>query len=249
MAGHSKWAQIKRQKAATDSKRGALFSKLARELAVAVREGGPNPENNLRLRIAIERAKREAMPNDTIDRAIAKASGAGSDSENWETVFYEGYGPGGVALLAIAVTDNRNRTAAEVRQAFNRHGGTLGESGCVAWQFDTLGQIVIPYDGGDADEVALIAIDAGATDVDLAEDAIYVTTEPASLSSVMEQLQSAGLSVEQGDIQRVPQVTVDVEAGDAQKTLRLLEALDDLDDVQEVFTNAAFPAEMSDAVA
>jgi YebC/PmpR family DNA-binding regulatory protein len=249
MAGHSKWAQIKRQKAATDFKRGALFSKLARELAVAVREGGPNPDSNLRLRIGIERAKREAMPNDTIERAIAKASGAGTDSENWETVYYEGYGPGGVALLAVAVTDNRNRTAAEVRHAFGRHGGTLGESGCVAWQFDTLGQIVIPYDGGDADEVALIAIDAGATDVDLAEDAIYVTTEPASLSDVMEQLKAAGVTVEQADIQRVPQVTVDVEGSDAQKTLRLLEALDELDDVQEVFTNAAFPAEMRDAVA
>jgi YebC/PmpR family DNA-binding regulatory protein len=249
MAGHSKWSQIKRKKGATDQKRGQLFSKLARELAVAVREGGPNPESNTRLRIAIERAKREAMPSDTIERAIAKASGAGSDGENWETVFYEGYGPNGVALLVIAVTDNRNRTAAEVRQAFNKHGGTLGETGCVAWQFDTVGQIVIPYDGVDGDEVALAAIDAGATDVDPADDAIYVTTEAASLSEVLEQLKEAGLTIEQADIQRVPQMSVELERGDVQKAIRLLEALDDLDDVQQVFTNAIFPAEVEGAVA
>jgi YebC/PmpR family DNA-binding regulatory protein len=249
MAGHSKWSQIKRKKGATDQKRGQLFSKLARELAVAVREGGPNPDSNTRLRIAIERAKREAMPNDTIERAIAKASGAGSESENWETIFYEGYGPSGVAMLVIAVTDNRNRTAAEVRQAFTKHGGTLGETGCVAWQFDTVGQIVIPYDGVDGDEVALAAIDAGATDVDPADDAIYVTTEPTALSEVLEQLKETGLTIEQADIQRVPQMSVELEGSDVQKAIRLLEALDDLDDVQQVFTNAVFPAEVEGAVA
>src|SRR6185437_12942479 len=158
MAGHSKWAQIKRQKASADYKKGATFSKLAREIHVAVREGGANPDANLRLRMAIERAKHEGMPNDTIERALAKASGAGADAENWETIVYEGYGPGGIAVLAIGLTDNRNRTASEVRFAFTRHGGTLGETGCVAWQFDTVGQIVVPVEGQDADDVALAAI-------------------------------------------------------------------------------------------
>jgi YebC/PmpR family DNA-binding regulatory protein len=249
MAGHSKWSQIKRKKGATDQKRGQLFSKLSRELAVAVREGGPNPDTNTRLRIAIERAKREAMPNDTIERSIAKASGAGSDGASYETVVYEGYGPNGVAMLAIALTDNRNRTAAEVRQAFNKHGGTLGETGCVAWQFDTVGQIVIPYGEMDGDDVALEAIDAGATDVDPADDAIYVTTEPTALSEVLERLKAAGLTIEQAEIQRVPQMSVELEPGDAQKALRLLEALDDLDDIQQVFTNATFPAEVEGVVA
>jgi YebC/PmpR family DNA-binding regulatory protein len=152
-------------------------------------------------------------------------------------------------VLVIAVTDNRNRTASEVRTAFNRHGGTLGETGCVAWQFDTVGQIVIPSDGLDGDEVALMAIDAGATDVEPADDAIYVTTEPTDLTKVMEQLKDSGLPIEQAEIQRLPQATVEIAGGDAQTTLRLLEALDDLDDVQQVFTNAAFPEAVEEAVA
>ncbi len=242
MAGHSKWAQIKRQKAAADFKKGAIFSKLAREIHVAVREGGPNPDANLRLRMAIERAKREAMPNDTIERAIAKASGAGADADSYETVVYEGYGPGGVAVLAIALTDNRNRTASEVRHAFTRHGGTLGESGCVAWQFDTVGQIVVRADGADPDEVALLAIDAGAQDVETEDGEIVITTDPTELAQVAERLRASGVAVEQADIQRVPQATIDVEGPQAERTMKLLEALEDLDDVQAVYTNASFPA-------
>lgn len=250
MAGHSKWSQIKRKKGANDQKRGQLFSKLSREISVAVREGGgPNPDANPRLRMAIERAKSESMPNDNIERAIAKASGAGSDSANYETVIYEGYGPSGVAVLAIALTDNRNRTASEVRTAFNRHAGQLGETGCVAWQFDMVGQIAVAYDGADPDELAMTAIDAGASDVEPAEDAIYVTTEPAALTDVAETLRSNGLSVERAEIQRVPQTNVELDGGDAQKTLRLLEALDDLEDIQHVYTNATFPAEVEEAVA
>ncbi|ACZ39796.1 YebC/PmpR family DNA-binding transcriptional regulator [Sphaerobacter thermophilus] len=247
MAGHSKWAQIKRQKAAADFKKGATFSKIAREIHVAVREGGPNPDANLRLRMALERAKREGMPNDTIERAIAKASGAGADAENYETVIYEGYGPGGVAVLAVALTDNRNRTASEVRHAFSRHNGTLGETGCVAWQFETVGQIVISADGVDADEVALLAIDAGATDVETENGEIIITTDPSELGDVTERLKEAGLTIQAAEIQRVPQASVDVDGSQAQATLKLLEALEDLDDVQAVYTNANFPAEVTGA--
>lgn len=249
MSGHSKWSQIKRQKASADSKRGAVFSKLAREIHVAVREGGPNPDSNLRLKMAIERAKREGMPNDTAERALAKASGSAADAENWETIIYEGYGPGGVAVLAIALTDNRNRTASEVRFAFTRHGGTLGESGCVAWQFDTVGQIVVPIDKQDPDEVALIAIDAGAKDVETDEHEIVITTEPTELSLVTEKMKEGGLTIQQADIQRLPQATIEIEGSQAQTTVKLLEALDDLDDIQEVYTNAVFAAEVSSAAA
>lgn len=247
MAGHSKWAQIKRQKAAADFRKGQVFSKLAREIQVAVREGGPNPEANVRLRMAIERARREGMPKDTIEGAIAKASGAAGGGEQYETVVYEGYGPGGIAIMAIALTDNRNRTASEVRHAFTKHGGSLGESGSVAWQFDTVGQIAVPLGGRDADEVALLAIDAGARDFEIDDGTLIVTTEPELLSDVVEKLQEAGIPVQQADIQRVPQTTVELEGSQAQTALKLLEALEDLDDIQEVYTNASFPAEVREA--
>jgi YebC/PmpR family DNA-binding regulatory protein len=249
MSGHSKWSSIKRQKGVADSKRGAVFSKLAREIHVAVREGGPNPESNLRLKMAIERAKREGMPNETAERALAKASGSAADAENWETIIYEGYGPGGVAVLAIGLTDNRNRTASEVRFAFSRHGGTLGESGCVAWQFDTVGQIVVPVDKYDPDEVALIAIDAGATDVETDDREIVITTEPTELTLVSDKVKENGLKIQQADLQRLPQATIEIEGAQAQTTMKLLEALDDLDDIQEVYTNAVFASEVDSAAA
>jgi YebC/PmpR family DNA-binding regulatory protein len=243
MAGHSKWAQIKRKKAANDSKRGANFSKLSRELAVATREGGPDPVSNFRLRVAIDRAKRDGMPNDTIERAIAKASGAAGEADSYETVIYEGYGPGGVAVLAIALTDNRNRTAAEVRGAFNRHGGSLGETGTVAWQFDTVGHIVLPINGHDADELSLTAIDAGATDVTAEDEEVVVTTEPTELSAVASTLRESGFEPSDMGIIRVPQNMIDLDGGQAATAMRLLEALDDLDDVAEVFTNANWAEE------
>lgn len=243
MAGHSKWAQIKRKKAVNDNKRGANFSKLARELAVATREGGSDPVTNFRLRVGIDRARRDGMPSDTIERAIAKASGTAGEADSFETVVYEGYGPGGVAVLAIALTDNRNRTAAEVRGAFNRHGGSLGETGTVAWQFDTVGHIVLPINGHDADELSLMAIDAGATDVAAEEDEVVVTTEPTELSAVATTLRESGYEPADMGIIRVPQITVDLEGGQAATAMRLLEALDDLDDVAEVFTNASWADE------
>lgn len=247
MAGHNKWSKIKRQKAANDSKKGANFSKYSREIQVAAREGGPDPVANLRLRMAVERAKRDGMPNDTIERAIAKGSGAGADADSYETVIYEGYGPGGVAVMAIALTDNRNRTAAEVRGAFNRHGGSLGETGNVSWQFDTVGQITVTINGTDPDEIELMAIEAGAADIVTDEDAVVITTDPGDLTTVAESIREGGLEIEDMGITRLPQVTVDIEGGQAATTMRLLEALDDLDDVSEVFTNASFAEEPAPA--
>ena len=247
MAGHSKWSQIKRKKAANDNKRGANFSKYSREIQVATREGGPDPAINVRLRMAIDRAKRDAMPSDTIERAIAKGSGATSEGDSFETVVYEGYGPGGVAVMAIALTDNRNRTAAEVRGAFNRHGGSLGETGNVSWQFDTVGQITVSLDGHDADEIELMAIEAGAADIATEEDAVVITTDPTDLTTVADTIRESGLEIDDMGITRLPQVTVDLEGGQASTTMRLLEALDDLDDVAEVFTNASFAEEPAPA--
>jgi YebC/PmpR family DNA-binding regulatory protein len=243
MAGHNKWSKIKRKKAANDSKKGANFSKLSRELQVSTREGGPDPASNIRLRLAIDRAKRDGMPGDTIERAIAKASGANADADSFETVVYEGYGPGGVAVLAIALTDNRNRTAAEVRNAFSRNGGSLGETGSVAWQFDTVGQVIIPVNGSDPDEVGLIAIDAGASDVETDEDEIIVTTEPSDLTAVVSAIREAGVDVSDMAVTRLPQTPLELEAGNVGTAMRLFEALEDLDDVSEVFTNASFTEE------
>jgi YebC/PmpR family DNA-binding regulatory protein len=249
MAGHSKWSKIKRQKAANDNKRGANFSKYSREIQVAAREGGSDVAANLRLRMAVDRAKRDGMPNDTIERAIAKGGGATTEADSYETVIYEGYGPGGVAVMAIALTDNRNRTAAEVRGAFNRHGGSLGETGNVSWQFDTVGQITVTLNGHDADEIELQAIDAGASDVVTEEDAVVITTDPVELTVVADNLRESGLEIEDMGITRLPQVTVDLEGGQASTAMRLLEALDDLDDVSDVYTNASFVEEQEPATA
>ncbi len=251
MAGHSKWSQIKRDKASNDSKRGAIFSKMAREIYVATREAGPNPALNMRLRIAMERSKREGMSGDTIERAILKGSGGGPDAVEYQTVIYEGYGSGGVAVMAVALTENRNRTAAEVRGAFNRHGGTLGETGTVGWQFDTIGQIVVQAIGQDTDDISMIAIDAGAADVVVEGDEVIVTTEPSDMSEVADALRAGGLDVVDQTVTRVPQNTVDVDPRHLATVVRLLEALEELDDVQDVFTNASFsedPAEVEAVV-
>lgn len=249
MAGHSKWAQIKRDKASNDHKKGAIFSKMAREIYVATREAGPNPALNVRLRIAMERSKREGMSGDTIERAILKGSGGGPDAVEYQTVIYEGYGSGGVAVMAVALTENRNRTAAEVRGAFNRHGGTLGETGTVGWQFDTIGQIVVQAAGQDADDISMAAIDAGAADVAIEGDDVIVTTEPSDMSEVADALRAGGLEVTDQTVTRVPQNTVDVDPRHLATVVRLLEALEDLDDVQDVFTNASFSEEPAEAEA
>jgi YebC/PmpR family DNA-binding regulatory protein len=239
MAGHSKWAQIKRQKGANDAKRGALFTRLSREIIVAAKQGGPDPAANFKLRLAVQRAKAANMPNDNIERAISKAAGGGSEEQLEETT-YEGYGPGGTAILLSVLTDNKNRTVAEVRHRFSRAGGNLGENGSVAWQFEPRGLISIPVNGHDPDEVALQAIDAGADDVAVTGDTIEVQTEPASLEAVRKSLEASGLEVENADFAMVPKTTVALDDSTAHAAMRLIDALEELEDVQRVYSNAEF---------
>jgi YebC/PmpR family DNA-binding regulatory protein len=242
MAGHSKWKQIKRQKGVADARRGALFTKLGREITMAVRQGGgPDPDGNPRLRLAILKARENNMPNDIIDRAIAKASGA-TDASALEEITYEGYAPGGAAVMVEVMTDNRNRTVGEVRNLFNRSGGSLAEAGSVAWVFNTRGVITVSLESGvDADEAALAAVDAGAEDFESDDEALSIYTKPEDLEAVRRALTEKGVAVASSEIERVPTTTVTLDEKDAVQTLRLLEKLEDLDDVQKVYSNADFP--------
>jgi YebC/PmpR family DNA-binding regulatory protein len=242
MAGHSKWKQIKRAKGVTDVKRGALFTKLGRELSMAVKQGGgPDPAGNARLRLAVQKARDNNMPFDIIERAIAKASGAAGEAQVDEIV-YEGYGPGGTAMLVEAMTDNRNRTVAEIRNVFTRGGGKLGEAGSVAYVFETRGVITINVPvGNDPDELALIAIEAGAEDFEVDEDLLSVYTKPADLEAVRGALEKDKVQVTSSEIARIPATTVLLEEKDALQTLKLVDRLEDLDDVQRVYSNADFP--------
>jgi YebC/PmpR family DNA-binding regulatory protein len=248
MSGHSKWSTIKRQKGATDAKRGQLFTKLAREITVAARTGVPDPDANASLRIAVQKARKENMPKDNIDRAIARASGSEGGTQYTES-FYEGYGPGGAALMISTFTDNKNRTVGELRAVLVRSGGTLGENGSVSWMFDQTGQIILPVNGADPEELALVAIDAGATDVQIDDDVIEIYTEPSDLHKVNEQLVAGGYEPESVDLIMKPKdpLTPDVDA--AVKALRLIEKLEDLDDVQAVFSNIEISDEVLAAVA
>ena len=243
MSGHSKWSTIKRQKGANDAKRGALFTKLAREIITAARQGGGDPEANYRLRMAVDKAKANSMPADNIKRAIERATGAGADAEQFEEVTYEGIGPASVAVIVAAMTDNRNRTASEVRSIFTRHGGTLST---VAWQFEQKGLITVPLNGRDPDEVTLAAIDAGAADVGAPDGgAIIVTTEPADLESVRRGLADAGYEAEAAELSMEPTTTVEIsDEKVAKSVLQFVERLEDLDDVQEVYANFDIPAEL-----
>jgi len=249
MSGHSKWSTIKRQKGANDAKRGAVFTKVAREIAVAARLGGPDPDANYRLRLAMEKARSVNMPQDNIKRSIEKATGGG-DGEQFEEIVYEGYGPGGVALLVEAQTDNRNRTAAEVRSMFTKAGGQLAGSGAVAWQFEPRGLITIARTGVDADEVALAAIDAGAEDVDTDDvEAIEIYTSPGDLERVRSSLEGAGVPVESAESAMIAKQTVELDATKARQALRLVEQLEDLDDVSRVTANFDIPEELFAEVA
>jgi YebC/PmpR family DNA-binding regulatory protein len=249
MAGHSKWAQIKRQKGANDAKRGTLFTKIARELTVAAKAGGPNPDANIRLRLAIQKARSVNMPNDNIDRAIQRATSAEANSSNFEDIYYEAYGPQGTALLIHALTDNRNRTVSEVRSVLTRGNGRMGETGSVAYLFDQLGVVRAKLNGQDADEVSLAAIDAGATDVQADGEELEVVTEVGDLRSVQEALEGLGLEIDSADASMVPKTTVPIDEDHAVQVLRLVERLDELDDVQEVFTNLELSAEVMERVA
>lgn len=244
MAGHSKWANIKHKKAAEDAKRGKIFTKLAREITVAARDGGGDPEYNFTLRLAIDRAKAENMPSDTIERAIKRGTGE-LEGGNLEEIIYEAYGPSGIAMLIQVVTDNRNRTVAEMRKVFNRKGGNLGESGSVKWQFDRKGRIVIEIDGTDAEEWALLAIDAGAEDFEIDEDLLSVYTAASDLEAVKTQLEDNAAEVSDAELTMVPRTVIQPDQEDAMKALRLMEALEDLDDVQQVYTNLDISDELA----
>ncbi len=249
MSGHSKWSTIKRQKGANDAKRGALFTKVAREISVAARAGGGDPDANYRLRLAMDKARSVNMPADNIKRAIERATGGG-DADQYEEIVYEGYGPGGVAVLVEAATDNRNRTAAEVRSIFTKTGGQLAGTGAVAWQFEPRGYIVVPKDGVDPDEVALAAIDAGAVDVDTEQpEQLEIWTSPTDLEAVRRALEGAGVPIETAESTMVAQQTVELDSAKARQALRLVEMLDDLDDVQRVTANFDIPEDVYAEVA
>lgn len=246
MSGHSKWSTIKRAKGAADAKRGALFTKLARDITLAAGQGGGDPDMNFRLRLAIDKAKSNNMPQDSIARAVRRGSGeSGEGAVSLAEITYEGYGPGGGAILLQAVTDNRNRTAAEVRSAFNKGGGSLGESGCVAWNFETKGVLTIEMaDADQAEELGLVAIDAGAEDVKIEDGVLEIYTTPDTLPATQKALEEEGVTLSSADISLVPKATVALDHRAAEQTLRLLDLLEDLSDVQKAYTNADFPAEV-----
>jgi YebC/PmpR family DNA-binding regulatory protein len=236
MSGHSKWSQIKRQKGANDAKRGQLFTRLGREIAIAAREGGPDPAANFRLRLAVQRARESNMPADNIERAIKRGSGGGEGGD-LDEIQYEGYGPGGGAVIVQVMTDNRNRTAGEVRSVFTKNGGNLGESGSVAWQFADRGVITIAINGHSADDLELAAIDAGAVDVSLDGDQLEIYTEPSDLESVRQALEAQHAQIVNAERMLVPTTTVALDSKQAAQMLRLVDRLEELDDVQKVYSN------------
>jgi YebC/PmpR family DNA-binding regulatory protein len=248
MAGHSKWAGIKHKKAIVDARRGKLFTKLARAITVAAKEGGGDPEGNPSLSLAIQKAKDASMPKDNIERAIAKGTGEGTDADALETVVYEGYGPGGVAIMIEALTDNRNRTGSEVRHIFGKHGGNLGEPGSVAYLFDKTGVIVVDAERYSEDDL-MPAIDAGATDIALDADVFEVLTDPSDLSAVRSALDEAGVEVESFEVAQRPKTTVPLDEDGAVKLMRLIDALEDQDDVDTVHANFDVDAEILERVA
>ena len=248
MAGHSKWAGIKHKKAIVDARRGKLWTKLARAITVAAKEGGGDPKGNPSLGLAVQKAKDASMPKDNIERAIAKGTGAGADAENFESVLYEGYGPGGVALLIEALTDNRNRTGAEMRHTLSKHGGSLGEPGSVAYLFDKKGVVVVAAEKYSEDDL-MPAIEAGAEDLAQDDDVFEIVTEPAEFTAVREALDAAGIEVEDAEVRWQPKTTVPLDEEGAAKLLRLIDALEDNDDVGQVNANFDVSAEIMEKVA
>ena len=248
MAGHSKWAGIKHKKAIVDAKRGKLFTKLARGITVAAKEGGGDPEGNPALSLAIQKAKDASMPKDNIERAIAKGTGEGADADALEAVLYEGYGPGGVAVLVEALTDNRNRTGSDVRHIFAKHGGSLGEPGSVAYLFEKRGVIVVDS-GRYSEDDLLPAIEAGALDIAVDDDVFEIVCEPGDLTPVREALEQAGIAIENAEVAQLPKTRVPLDEDGAGKLLRLIEALEDQDDVDTVHANFDVDAEVLERVA
>jgi YebC/PmpR family DNA-binding regulatory protein len=247
MAGHSKWASIKHKKKATDAKRGALFTKLTRAITVAAREGGGDPDGNPSLVLAIQKAKDASMPKDNIERAIAKGSGADQDADAFEAILYEGYGPGGVAVLVEALTDNRNRTSSDLRHAFTKHGGNLGEPGSVAWIFEKKGQIVVDASRYGEDDL-MAAVDAGAEDVAEDGDVLEVVTGPADLAAVRGALEQAGVELQSAELVMRPTNRIEIDEGQTASLMRLLDTLEDNDDVQAVHANFDVDADVLERV-
>ncbi len=243
MSGHSKWSTIKRQKGANDAKRGALFTKVGKEIAIAAREGGPDPDANYRLRLAVDKARSVNMPAENIKRAIERATG-GDKGVTFEEIVYEGYGPGGVALLVETATDNKNRTAAEVRSIFAKSGGQLAGAGSVAWQFESRGVVSVERDDGDPDDIALLAIDAGAVDVDTEADPLEIATEPGDLETVRAALEGAGVKIDSVELAMQAKTPIEVDVSKARQNLKLIEALEDIEDVQRVTANFDLPDEI-----
>ncbi len=248
MSGHSKWATIKHKKGKTDARRGKLFSKLSRAITVAAREGGADPAMNISLANAIEKAKAESMPKDNIERAIQRGAG-GAEGETYESIVYEGYGPAGVAIIVEVLTDNKNRSAAEVRNIFSKHGGQLAQPGAVAWVFERKGSIIVDGSKYDEDDVMAAAIDAGADDVVQDGQEFAVFTQPGDFAAVRDAIAAAGIEFEQAELTMVPKNTVKLEENDARKTMKIVDALEDSDDVQDVYANFDIPEDVLEALA
>ena len=241
MSGHSKWSTIKHAKGINDARRGKLFTKLTKEIIVAVKQGGTDPESNFKLRMAMQRAKDQNLPGDTIDRAVKRASGEGSDGAQMVETTYEGYGPGGIAILVEVLTDNKNRTVSDVRSTLSKSGGNLANAGAVAWQFDQKGVVIAESDADTAEDLALAAIDAGAIDFDTDDGVVSFYSTPSDLVGIREALNGVGASIRSSELSMVPQNTVPLDEKEAARTLKLLDQLEDLDDVQRVYSNADFP--------
>jgi YebC/PmpR family DNA-binding regulatory protein len=249
MSGHSKWSTIKHKKGAEDKKRGKLFTKLSRAIIVAAKEGGPDPDSNAALANAIAKARSYSMPKDNIERAITRATGSGEGSDAYESIVYEGYGPEGVAIIVEALTDNRNRTAADVRSIFTKHNASLGTPGSVAWQFERKGVILIGADGVDEDGILLGAAEAGAEDAALDGDTWQVTTDASELAAVRDSLEAAGFEITSAELTLVPTNTVALEVDGARRLLKLIDALEENDDVQDVYANFDIPDAVLESVA
>ncbi len=247
MSGHSKWSTIKRKKGAEDAKRGKIFTRLAREITMAAREGGPDPEANARLRLAIDKAKDNNMPKENIERAIQRGAGIGDDAAQMEEIVYEGYGPHGVALVLEVVTDNRNRTLADIKYVFNRSGGNLATSGAVTWQFDQKGYIEIERAGTDFEEVFMMAAEAGADDVQEEEDRLVIYTPRESLGNVARTLREAGYKIREAELIWMPKNEVELDTNQAMQVMSMIEKLEDLDDVQSVASNLRLTDEIAAA--
>jgi YebC/PmpR family DNA-binding regulatory protein len=250
VSGHSKWSTIKHKKGAADAKRGQLFTKLSKAIIVAAKDGGPDPANNLSLQNAIEKARSYSMPKDNIERAIARGAGTDADGASFETVIYEGYGPEGVAVLVEALTDNRNRTASDVRHTFAKHGGNLGTTGAVAWLFERRGIVLVEGDTVDEDELFLAAAEGGADDLERDGSVFQVSSAPEALAAVRRAVEDAGFEIQTAELTMIPKTTVEVaEESAAKKLIRLIEALEENDDIQEVSANFDIPEQVLEAVA